>query len=145
MSDRLPRRIGPKPRLLLIAFVLLGAFSLSSSPVEATTATTQPDEAIEVATSEPDPTEVDTTEPDTTEVDTTDVVDTGPENTAPADSTVGSGDGLVGANPDPDTGDVALIAIVGLVVLLSLAAWWMVRRDEERPVPDPPAPPSDLI
>lgn len=140
MSDHLPRRVGSTPRLLLIAFVLLGTFSLSSSPVWATTETTQPDDATEVATSEPDPTAV-----DTTQVDTTDVVDTGPENTAPADSTIGPSDGLVGANPDPDSGDVALIAVVGLVVVLSLAAWWMVRRDDERPVPDPPPPSGDLI
>ena len=70
------------------------------------------------------------------------MVDTAPEETA---TTIGPSDGLVGANPDPDTGDVALIAIVGLVVVLSLAAWWMVRRDEERPVSGPPPPSGDLI
>lgn len=144
MPDRPPGRLGSTRRLLLVTFVFLGAIALSPSGVGATV-NTQPDDATGVETSEPGATEVETTQVDTTDVDTTDVVDTTPEETAPADTTTGPSDGLVGANPDPDTGDVALIAIVGLVVVLSLAAWWMVRRDEERPVSGPPPPSGDLI
>lgn len=85
--------------------------------------------------------------PGVTASPTTDPADTAPDTspeTAP-DTTIGAGpvDTLVGADPDPEVGDVALVAVVGLVVVLSLAAWWMARRDDDRPVPDPP--PSDVL
>ena len=139
MPDRPPGRPGPTKRLVLVTLVVLGAIALSPSTVGAT-GNTQPDDATGADTSEPNRTEA-----GATQVDTTEVVDTAPEETAPADTTIGPSDGLVGANPDPDTGDVALIAVVGLVVVLSLAAWWMVRRDDERPVSGAPPPSGDLI
>ena len=37
------------------------------------------------------------------------------------------------------------VAACLLVLVLSLAAWWMVRRDDERPVADREPPPTDLI
>lgn len=58
-------------------------------------------------------------------------------------------DTLVGAG-DPDTdvdGTVAAIAVVGFLLLVAVAAWWMVRRSDPDAGPMPPArpPPSDLI
>ena len=44
---------------------------------------------------------------------------------------------MVGADPDLDGGDVALIAIAGAIALLGIAAWWMSRR----PDPDDPSRP----
>lgn len=129
MSDCAPRPTRTGTRAFLAVIVLLG--TLSASPVAATTGTS-PGGTTPGApeTTAPEPTG--TSEPETTEADvTTSVTETPSEE-------------LVGAEPDTD-GDVALIAIVGLVLVLSLAAWWMVRRDDERPVPDREPPPTDLI
>ena len=60
--------------------------------------------------------------------------------TAPPDET------LVGAG-DPDgeiDGSVAAIAVVGFLVLLAVASWWMVRRFDPDREPMPPRPPGDL-
>jgi hypothetical protein len=65
------------------------------------------------------------------------------EDTIPDDTLVGAGE------PDSDIdGTVAAIAVVGFVLLVGVAAWWMVRRpnpDAEPHPPVPPAGPSDLI
>lgn len=64
---------------------------------------------------------------------------------APADSGAATGE-----DEDSD-GTVALIALVGFVVLLVIASWWMVRRGDPdaqaRPsTPDPDAAPgSDML
>ncbi len=76
-----------------------------------------------------------------------------PETTVPEDSTPDEStpdDTLVGAgNPDDDIDTtVAVIAIVGFVILLGVASWWMVRRSNPDAQPMPPpdgSPPSDLI
>ncbi len=101
-----------------------------SSPVAASGPATVEPPDTPPATAEPTP-------PDTTPPDTT---------TSPPDET------LVGAG-DPDgeiDGSVAAIAVVGFLVLLAIASWWMVRRydpDREPMPPRPPGdpPPSDLV
>ena len=141
MHDRPSGRLRLATRRLLAALSLVGVVTLSSSPFA--TARAQNDE-----TTVPAPAEVDSTEVDSTQVDSTQVPETAPEETEPADTTattIGASGGFVGAEPDPDVGDVALAAIVGLVLVLGVAAWWMVRRDDERPVPDPPPPSGELL
>jgi hypothetical protein len=61
-------------------------------------------------------------------------------------------DELVGAgNPDSDVDSTtAAIAVVGFVLLVALAAWWMVRRTDPDAEPMPrrhpeTGPPSDLL
>lgn len=133
MPDRATRLERTPRRVLFTVFVLLG--TLAASPVAASTGTTatSSDGTTSGApeTTAPDPTG--TSEPETTDSEaTTSVIETPSEE-------------LVGSEPDTDRGDVALIAVVGLVLVLSLAAWWMVRRDDERPVADREPPPTDLI
>lgn len=132
MSDARIDRVGGARRGLLAALVMFAAIAGVSSSVTATPESSEPDNAGAATT------EVTTTEV----VDTTEVRDTTTPPTTDLDDVTTTGepiDGLIGADPDPDSG-VALIAVVGLVVVLSLAAWWMVRRDDDRPVPpDPPA------
>jgi hypothetical protein len=143
MPDRSPDRRGPAVPVALVALVLVGAVALSTSSIVAATVSTQPDDATGSETTVPAPPQTDTPETDSTQV-----VETAPEATGSAAdvaTTPGPSGEVVGADPDPDTGDVALVAIVGLVLVLSLAAWWMARRDDERPVPDPPPPSGDLI
>jgi hypothetical protein len=76
--------------------------------------------------SEPEPNDPSTTEPEPTD---TEPADTEPTDTGAPGTTADLG--IIGANPDTDAGDVALIAVVGLVVVLGLAAWWMARRDHD--------------
>jgi hypothetical protein len=89
--------------------------------------------------------------------------DTAPEPTAPdstpatsepdtSTSDAPANDELVGAgSPDSDVDSTtAAIAVVGFVLLVALAAWWMVRRSNPDAEPMPrehpePGPPSDLI
>lgn len=71
--------------------------------------------------------------------------ETEPEGTAPPTSLVGAGD--PGGELEP--AQVA-IAIVGFLLLVGVAAWWMVRRDDPDTGPMPPErddrfPPSDMI
>ncbi len=86
--------------------------------------------------------------PDTTTPST----DAPTETTEPPVDDTTVDDTLVGAGePDSDVdGTVAAIAIIGFVLLLAVAAWWMVRRSNPDGEPKPPAqptglPPSDLI
>jgi hypothetical protein len=95
----------------------------------------------------PEPTTPEPTTPDSTpdSIPSTSEKD-GPTSTTPDD------EALVGAG-DPDSevdSTAALIAVVGFVLLVALAGWWMVRRSDPdaEPMPrnDPDAgPPSDLI
>ncbi|MAT06813.1 MAG: hypothetical protein CL424_17405 [Acidimicrobiaceae bacterium] len=67
----------------------------------------------------------------TTSSTATDPDASGPETT---DSETTETFAVIGADPDLDGGDVAIAAIIGLIGVLVLAAWWMVRRtdpDEE--------------
>ena len=112
--------------------VVVGAFCALSLSLPAAAgdraSTVEPSETTP-ATSEPDPTE------------TTAPVD--PEETTPDDTLVGAG------TPDDDIDTtVAVIAIVGFVILLGVASWWMVRRSNPDAQPMPPTdgpPTSDLI
>jgi hypothetical protein len=86
------------------------------------------------------------TEPGTTEPappETTVPDDSTPEESIPDDTLVGAG------NPDDDVNaTVAAIAVVGFVILLGVASWWMVRRSNPDAQPMPPQggpPSSDLI
>jgi hypothetical protein len=81
--------------------------------------------------SEPAPADTATTDTDTTGPEPTgpEPTDTTPTDTGAPETTADLG--IIGANPDTDAGDVALIAVVGLVVVLGLAAWWMARRDHD--------------
>jgi hypothetical protein len=84
------------------------------------------------APSEPAPTE--TTSPESTDVTA--------DSSAP-DTTVGT------SEPDDDINrTVTVIAVIGFILLLGVASWWMVRRQDPDAQPMPPAsdvPPSDLI
>ncbi len=73
-----------------------------------------------------------------------------PETTVPAPEESTPDDTLVGAGePDGEIDTtVAVIAIIGFVILLGVASWWMVRRSDPDAQPMPPRggpPPSDLI
>ena len=74
-----------------------------------------------------------------------------PETTEPIDTEVTTPDDtLVGAGESDGEIDTPLtaIAVVGFVLLLALASWWMVRRSDPDagPMPPPGGPPSsDLI
>lgn len=117
---------------LAVGIGLLGAVSVSL-----------PAAAVRAATVEPTETAPEATVPDTTEP--TEPTEPPSEATSPEDTLVGAGD------PDTDIdGTVALIAVVGFVILLAVASWWMVRRSDPDAQPMPPrptsgAPPSDLI
>lgn len=98
----------------------------------------------------PDPTVPDTTAPEaTTTTSTTEPDDSTPEDSGPGDSvpdTPGDDD-LVGAgDPDSDINTTtAAIAVVGFILLVGVASWWMVRRTDPDAGPRPRQPPSDLI
>jgi hypothetical protein len=67
-----------------------------------------------------------------------------PDGTAPPADDTTPDDTLVAAGePDSDiAGTVAAIAVVGFVLLVGVAAWWMVRRSNPDAGPKPPVPPS---
>jgi hypothetical protein len=104
-----------------------------------------PDSTVEGSPgSPPEPT---VSEPSTPEPST-------PDTSEPDTSTSGSqeNDELVGAgSPDSDVDSAtAGIAVVGFVLLVALAGWWMVRRSnpDAEPMPrDHPdtGPPSELL
>jgi len=81
-------------------------------------------------TSAPDPSE--STVPPTTEVT---------EDTLPDDSIVPSDE-----SPEEEDEDlnVAPVAIVGFILLLAIASWWMIRQDDadDRPSPPPTGEPD---
>ncbi len=88
----------------------------------------------------------------TAAVEPPDTAPTTTEPTQPDATTAPAEEELVGAgDPDGDIdGTVALIAVIGFVVLLAIASWWMVRRSDPDSQPMPPRPPggpppSDLI
>ena len=114
---------------LAVGIGLLGAISVSLPATAARAATVEPT----------------ATAPEATVPDTTEPTEPPSEETSPGDTLVGAGD------PDTDIdGTVALIAVVGFVILLAVASWWMVRRSDPDAEPMPPrptsgAPPSDLI
>jgi len=96
-----------------------------------------------VATPEPSDSMVPgSTQPESPE--TTEPEDTTPEDSTPDDTLVGAGD------PDGDIDTtVAVVAVIGFLLLLAVASWWMVRRSDPDGQPMPPqsggAAPSDLI
>jgi hypothetical protein len=106
------------------------AFSL---PVSADEPSTVEPSATTRATSEPTP--VGTTTPDSTDV--------AADTAAPDTTIVGAG------QPDDEVNaTVTTIAVIGFILLLAVASWWMVRRRDPDAQPMPPAhdvPPSDLI
>jgi heme A synthase len=62
-------------------------------------------------------------------------VDTSPADTSPPDADVPGDE----TTQEEDEGvDVAPIAIVGFVILVAIAGWWMVRRDDADDQPSPP-------
>jgi hypothetical protein len=118
--------------LVTICMLPVGAVgAVSAAAAQGATATTVPDAT-----------------PTTTPTPTT--PGTEPEDSAPETSV--SGDTLVAAGePDDDIdATTATIAVVGFVLLVGLASWWMVRRNDPDEAPMPPgaagsSPPSDLI
>jgi len=60
----------------------------------------------------------------------------GPATSEPVDAPTDSG--AVTGEDDESDGTVALIAVIGFVLLLVIASWWMVRRGD----PDAQARPS---
>jgi heme A synthase len=110
--------------------------SAPDSTVDESTGTTTAPTTPEPST--PEPTTPEST-PDTSEPDSS-------TSAVPGDDAlIGSGD------PDSDVDSTtAAIAVVGFVLLVALAGWWMVRRDDPDAEPMPPDhdradPPSDLI
>jgi hypothetical protein len=102
-----------------------------------------PVSADEPSTVEPSATAPAPTEP--TPVDTTT-----PESTDVAADTVAPDTTIVGADEADDeiNATVTTIAVIGFILLLAVASWWMVRRRDPDAQPMPPAhdvPPSDLI
>lgn len=79
-----------------------------------------------VAETTPQQTTPDTTEPDTTEPDTSEPATSEPDTTDP--NTTGS---------DDDADALTWIAIVGALLLLGIAVWWMVRSTPDEPRPPP--------
>jgi len=81
--------------------------------------------------------------PATTEPAPSETTSPAPDESTPDDTLVGAGD------PDGDIDTtVAAIAVIGFVILLGVASWWMVRRSDPDAQPMPPRsspPPSDLI
>ncbi len=71
---------------------------------------------------------------------------TTPESSAPTEETL-----IAAGVPDADVDTTtAAIAIVGFILLVAVASWWMVRRTDPDAVPMPPrdgqtGPPSDLV
>jgi hypothetical protein len=96
----------------------------------------------------PDPTVPDTTAPEATTA-TTEPDDSTPEDSTPGESVADlpGDDNLVGAgDPDSDINTTtATIAVVGFILLVAIASWWMVRRTDPDARPMPRQPPSDLI
>jgi len=108
-----------------------------------------PDSTVDgPADTAPEPT---TSEPSTPEPTTPDSTPTTSEPDTSTSESQGN-DELVGAgSPDSDVDSAtAAIAIVGFVLLIALAGWWMVRRSNPDAEPMPrgrpePRPPSDLL
>lgn len=86
----------------------------------------------------PDDTEPQTSEPETSEPETSE-----PVETAPVDAT--------GDQESDDVNEVvAIVSVLAFVAIVSVAAWWMVRRvdedDPRRPPPlNEPLPGQDLV
>lgn len=125
---------------LAVGIALLGAVSVA---LAGAVSVALPVTAVGAATAEPTDTAPEVTVPDPTEV--TEVTVPGSEETSPEDALVGAGE------PDTDIdGTVAFVAVVGFLILLAIASWWMVRRSDPdaQPMPPRPAgggPESDLI
>ncbi len=132
------------PRWLLTALVMLiGVLAVGSASA---TASTVDDPSGTTAT----PTATATTVPEASAVPETSAPDSSPESTMPATSS--PADTLIAAGEPDDSIDTttATIAVVGFVLLVALASWWMVRRNDpdSEPMPRTPSqspPPSDLI
>jgi hypothetical protein len=95
--------------------------------------------APEPSTPEPEP---DSTTPESTPA--TSEPDPSTPTPSQDDALIGAGDPDSDVNPTTST-----IAIVGFVLVIALAGWWMVRRSNPdaapMPRPRPESPPSDLI
>jgi hypothetical protein len=102
------------------------------------------------ASATPDTTTPATTTPATTTPATTTPA-SGPSTEAQPDSTVPRAATEPSTTESGDRRSVStvrvVIGVVGIVVLIGIAAWWMVRRDDEDDAPHPPGPSSysDLI
>jgi hypothetical protein len=108
-----------------------------------------PDSTIEQSIdTTPDPISPPPTVPESSAPDTTpDTIE--PDDSIPSTSTEET---LIAAgDPDPDIDTTtAVTAIVGFILLVAVASWWMVRRSDPDADPMPrrdgqTAPPSDLI
>ncbi|WP_040493197.1 hypothetical protein [Ilumatobacter nonamiensis] len=109
----------------------------ASGPALYATVTT--DDVSRSATVEDDQNEDDTPESEAP------APETDPPGTEPADTTTDTAAdlGVIGADPDVDGGDVAVIAVVGLVAVLGVAAWWMTRRRDPDDARSAPSATSD--
>lgn len=77
---------------------------------------------------------VNATVPDPTGTDPSDT--TAPPNTEAPDDTLVPADETV--QEEDEALNVAPVAIVGFLVLLAIASWWMLRRDDADDQPSPP-------
>ena len=118
------------PRRSAIAVVVLSAcfFAVGTAGTAAATMPGFNESATPDTTPATDP-PVDTSPADTSPADTS------PADTSPADTEVLDGETV----QEEDEGlDVAPIALVGFVILIAVAGWWMVRRDDADDQPSPP-------
>ena len=134
MWSRLGRRLGGGAAVMI-------AVGASVAPVHALgpLPAASPDTATPVATATTEPSTVATSVATATTEPST-VASTTPPTAATTDS---ADDGVTSSTSTIGV----VIGSIGVVVLLGIAAWWMVRRDDEDEAPHPPGPSSysDLI
>jgi hypothetical protein len=94
---------------------------------------TGPTHAAVETVPEPPPTEPETTEPETSE----------PEETAPPTSEPPASEPHATADDDSVSTAAAIAGAIGVLALIGVAAWWMVRRADEDDEPHPRPPASD--
>ena len=131
----------------------IAAMALCAAPSEVTASrnvwSAAPDSTIDQTTdTTPDPIAPDPTDPEPSAPDTT------PDTTEPDDSvpSTSTEETLIAAgDPDDDVDTTtAALAIIGFILLVAVAGWWMVRRTDPDGEPMPrrdgqTGPPSDLI
>ena len=131
----------------------IAAMALCAAPSEVAASrnvwSEAPDSTIEQTTdTTPDPIAPEPTDPESSAPVTT------PDTTEPDDSvpSTSTEETLIAAgDPDDDVDTTtAALAIIGFILLVAVAGWWMVRRTDPDAEPMPPrdgqtGPPSDLI
>jgi hypothetical protein len=118
--------------LVLIGGLAVGAAGATASTVDDPSGSTEP--LVTTAPTSPEPSTPDSSPGDSTS-----------ETSSPINTLIAAG--TPDSNIDTTT---TTIAVVGFILLVALASWWMVRRNDPDSKPMPRAggqstPPSDLI